>query len=683
MTNSWLIRSVIFLVGWMALPALQTFGQEQGVEKMVIANMEEIVNGLDEEQMEKAGDDLSRYLQELVENPVNINSAGIEDLLRIPNMSFGTAQAIMAYRDDGNVFESTDELLLISGIGEKTLKGMKPFISVGNGWELNRKLYSNRKYWTQGGKVQVFSRFQRNLETSEGYRKAVEDGGFVGSPIKYYQRFGYGSRHLSWNLTQEKDAGEQLVDPLHFDHQSWHFSIRDVGKLKQAVVGDYSLSIGEGLVIGSGMSFGKSHAKYGGGIRPYSSAGESNYYSGAAFTFGGRLQFSGFYSNRPLSATVLDSLSTRLPSETGYKRTISEYRREGTNSQKLVGGRSQLSFSNALIGFTAYRTTFERTIKPNEREYAKYDFSGDGQSSVGLDYRYYLNATTFSGEFARTANGGMGMISSIMSSIGENTEINLIYRNYQKDFQSILAGGFSEASGNPQNEQGLYFGINHSIGGKVDISGYVDQYYFPHARYGTHQSTEGYEWMGKVGARLTDQLDVYFQYRGENRDDEYETSDVYGRSRRVLGQSVKSSYRANLEYRLDRNIRLRSRAELIYNRKAGGEPEFGYMVYQDLRLQIRKNLRLDLRITMFDTDSYAIRMYQFENDLLYVFSSRMLYNQGQRMYVLLNYEPNRYIEFWGKFGITSWENTQVIGSGLNRINGNIKRDIGMQMRIKY
>ncbi|MDZ7692649.1 MAG: hypothetical protein U5K69_16225 [Balneolaceae bacterium] len=59
---------------------------------------------------------------------------------------------------------------------------------------------------------------------------------------------------------------------------------------------------------------------------------------------------------------------------------------------------------------------------------------------------------------------------------------------------------------------------------------------------------------------------------------------------------------------------------------------------------------VDARITMFETDNYQARVYQFENDLLYVFSNSVLYNQGQRLYLLVNYEPFDVMEVWAKFG---------------------------------
>jgi len=107
------------------------------------------------------------------------------------------------------------------------------------------------------------------------------------------------------------------------------------------------------------------------------------------------------------------------------------------------------------------------------------------------------------------------------------------------------------------------------------------------------------------------------------------------------------------------------------------------LLYQDVRLQLRNNVRLDTRLTVFDTESFATRVYQFENDLLYVFGSQVLFDQGQRMYLLMNYEPFSFLELWAKFGITKYEDKQIIGSGLNEIQGDTRSEVGLQARIKF
>src|SRR5699024_5365284 len=144
----------------------------------------------------------------------------------------------------------------------------------------------------------------------------------------------------------------------------------------------------------------------------------------------------------------------------------------------------------------------------------------------------------------------------------------------------------------------------------------------------------------------------------------------------------RSGLRAHLEYQVNPKVRLRTRGEAVKSRKAGGKTELGFLLYQDIRFTPNSRWKIDARVTVFDTESFDTRVYQFENDLLYVLSNQMLFEQGQRFYLLLNYAPFDFIEIWGKFGITIYEDRQVIGSGLNEIWGNKRSDIGVQVRIR-
>ena len=65
-----------------------------------------------------------------IKTKVNINSASSQELQTLPNIGPKTAQAIIKYRKK-HAFKSVDELLEVKGIGEKTLKKLRPYVTVG------------------------------------------------------------------------------------------------------------------------------------------------------------------------------------------------------------------------------------------------------------------------------------------------------------------------------------------------------------------------------------------------------------------------------------------------------------------------------------------------------------------------------------------------------------------------
>ena len=105
--------------------------------------------------------------------------------------------------------------------------------------------------------------------------------------------------------------------PTFCDTSSFHFFLQNKGKWKSIAIGDYTLQIGQGLVLASGFYLGKGAEtiltvrRNSLGIRPYSSVIENNFFRGAAATYQiGGFEFTGFASrNRRSGNLVYDKKS--------------------------------------------------------------------------------------------------------------------------------------------------------------------------------------------------------------------------------------------------------------------------------------------------------------------------------------------------------------------------------------
>ena len=71
---------------------------------------------------------------------VNINTAGAEELALLPRVGTVVAQRIIDFREDNGEFQSTEELLLVEGIGERTFALMKPYVALGGETTLTEKV---------------------------------------------------------------------------------------------------------------------------------------------------------------------------------------------------------------------------------------------------------------------------------------------------------------------------------------------------------------------------------------------------------------------------------------------------------------------------------------------------------------------------------------------------------------
>ena len=62
---------------------------------------------------------------------IDLNTAGVYDLQRLPGIGEKRAQDIVAYREEHGPFGTVDELDNVSGIGPGILEGLREYASVG------------------------------------------------------------------------------------------------------------------------------------------------------------------------------------------------------------------------------------------------------------------------------------------------------------------------------------------------------------------------------------------------------------------------------------------------------------------------------------------------------------------------------------------------------------------------
>lgn len=76
---------------------------------------------------------------------VNINTASAQELQLLPRVGPALAKRIVEFREKNGTFKTSEELMRVKGIGEKTFELLKPYVTTSGPTTLKHKVASARK----------------------------------------------------------------------------------------------------------------------------------------------------------------------------------------------------------------------------------------------------------------------------------------------------------------------------------------------------------------------------------------------------------------------------------------------------------------------------------------------------------------------------------------------------------
>jgi hypothetical protein len=615
------------------------------------------------------------FLSDLLERPLDVNTATFEELTQIPGLTPMIALNIITKRADRR-FTSLSQLLEVEGMTEDLFVRIRPFLHV--------ETAGPKPIALPLASVKFRTRAVRDLQKRRGFI----DGSFKGSPLKVYNRltarshtFGQKASFVEIGLLTEKDAGEQSLSNFVAGYVQTH--LRDYGT--RLIVGDFTVQAAEGLVFWQSIGFSKgaeviSAVKKGGaGIRPYLSTDEHWYFRGMAGQIDlPILSVSGFYSSKPIHASVNADGAVTSFYTSGLFRTESEIAKRSTAHLTLLGGRiSSTPLRGLKLGASAYRATFDRQVVLS----GDFGFRGRTSSLLGFDAAFSYSSFSLFSEIARAPTNSIAAIGGVMLKPVKELELSIAGRSYPRDFTSLFGYGFGE-SGKTQNESGVYAAARVRAGRWLTLSSYFDQFIFPWKTFSVGFPSRGNDGFISGEIRLTERLSLLLLYRHKNKPVHEFSRDPLGRSVEFVGERGQTNYRATLEYRSSIAFRVRTRLEVV-NVRYQNSPTVGrgFLAFYDIRYYPIPNLLVDARIVAFETDSYDSRVYEFESDLRGTFANPALFGRGMRWYLLTRYELVGFIDVWLKYAQTIKEGVKEMSSGPNLIQGNLDNRISLQVDI--
>jgi hypothetical protein len=654
--------------------------------------------------------DAYETLFQLYTNPLDLNRATRQELKSLYVLSEIQINNFLAYREKNGKFLSIYELQAIESFDNNTIRKILPFITIEstNFGQDARSLF--QRILAEENRFFIM-RFERDIEERKGYRtlSAADTNSagqrltrYQGNPNKYYLRFRSShAKDFSVGFTAETDAGEafNFDKRVGFDFISFHFAVYNRKKVKAFLLGDYQIQIGQGLLLSGGFGVGKGSEtvlttrRSTLGIRPYTSVLETGFLRGAALTYelNKRFTITPFVSYRGQDANVqtavLDSLADSEADAfansiiaTGFHRTESEQRKKN-QLQELTFGAALLYRSqnqNLEAGATFINTNFSAPLQPIDRNYNQYEFSGTQNHNIGLHYSYNWRNINFFGEGARSASGGIGLVSGFIAALTTKIDISFVHRRYDKDFHTFYGNAFSEGTRNI-NERGTYWGIKIKPIKKITITGYFDTFSFPWLRFLVDAPSQGYEYLLRFNYQPNRTMQLYAQFREEQKGRNLRNND--SRIDFVV-PSTKRNLIFNADWTVKEGIFLRSRVQMSSYQQETGNTTTGFAIAQDAIFDYKK-FQFSTRFALFDTDNYDNRQYMFEKNVLYAFSVPAYFGRGFRNYYMVRYKMNKKLNFWFRYAYTALRNTDRISSGLERIDGNFQSEIVTQLIWKF
>lgn len=623
-----------------------------------------------------------------LKHPIDLNKTTNEELSELRFLSPLQVAAIVNHRDIAGPYLTVYELQAVDGLDLQVVRLLLPFVRV----EERLTFDTSVKEYLGNGKHDLMFRYGRVLERQNGY--AVKDltrSRYLGSADRLFGRYRYTiAKKFQLSVNMKKDAGEQFFSGTQrfgFDFYSASMYLQQVKKWQHIVVGDYSLQFGQGLALWTGVSFGKGAlvqhvARRGIGLRPYTSANEFSFFRGVAATYAfGNLSVTPFISYKKLSATFVDSVEGKATYssiiESGLHRTPNEISNRHNLAQLLFGTNVQYQKKSFTIGANAFHTHLSGEITPRPLMYNRYAFVGNDLSNASIYYHTYIHNMYLFGEVAQSFGSGLAYTNGIIATLSHNLSLVLQYRNYQKDYHAFYNQALSEGS-NAVNEKGFYTGLIFQPNKKILWVAYADAFKFPWLRYRVDAPSAGQDLFTQLTFTPDKKRRYLLRYRfrdkAENGDSIYPTAIV----ERVQRQQI----RAEAQFQISSTVVFRNRFEYGHYKKAA-HAEKGYLFYQDVIYKPRGIFSGNARVALFKTDSYNSRIYAFENDVLYASSFPFYNNKGIRYYINLRCRIKRGLDFWCRYAASHYPSLQALGSALDRIEGNRKSEVKIQMRFQF
>ena len=630
----------------------------------------------DEDLSSDAREELSFMYESMHESPLNINTATREELARLPFLTFEQIEDIHAYVYMHGPMLSLGELQLIGSLDYDTRQLLRLFVYAGDVPVKREKLRIDEVL--RNGRNEIVARMDIPLYLRDGFRyhspeelKRYPNRAYLGNNLSHSIRYSFNwHNRIRFGITADKDAGEPFFkrNCSGYDFWSPYLYVKDMGVIKELVLGNFKAQFGYGLLLGGGFSTGKSMAlssmdRNTQGLKPHSSTQEYGYLRGAGVALGrGHIVFTLLAAYSPVDATLKGDTLIGSFKEDGYHRTELEWSKKNNTSLGTLAANVRYSYRGLKYGGTLLAEKLSLPYKERNR------FLGLSTDCSLHRPRYALGAEL------SVLDGNISILASQTLRFHNGWSVNAFFRSYSPDYLSLHANAMSE--GSVQNETGMLIGLTHG-NRNLKVSGYIDLFMHPEPKYGVSGQSNGMDLRAEADLKLgrRDNLFVTARFKTKQKDCKYTGQ---------LEYCMTGRYRLRWTHSCRNGAELKT--QLFYARYDFiAEPiSNGWAITQSYSRSLFDGcLDVGLSAAAFCTESYDSGISVYETGLRYSYNYISLYGKGARVSATVKYKMGKSMQLNLKAGGIIYIDREEISSAQQRIAANHKEDISLQFIGKF
>lgn len=603
-------------------------------------------------------------------NPIAINQIKANEILTLPILTHNQAIELMKYRETYGKILSLEELKLIPGFDSLTVHQLAQVITL----EVTNSSTSYLKRLFSDPKQKIELKWSQNLTPPLGYHPLADTltnkyaGYYQGVAASRRLRYSLSSKGgLSIGFTAENDPGESFdfkKNRTGFDFLTGYIQVAGTRIVKRIIAGDYTLSLGQGLVAWTGFAFQKGgfddHVwRRSKTIKPYTSGDGNPFLRGAAIELGiKRISLALYGSTRSLDGINYndDTLSYPVISESagGLHRTESERDKKGIVNQLVYGGDLVYQIGAGSIGISALRTEYSTPSSPNSGLYRLFSQTRQYNSNYSIHYLLIGKKTTLFGEAAISNNRGVALLFGVTIITPFDGSVNLIYRAYNLYYCAPLGNGFGENSNN-NNEKGLFLSWTFKPQPKIQITLSTDIFKTDWISYRTDFPSNGSEQIVRLHWQPQKNIGLALRLRCESKHQNSSTP-----TQEILAEpnSIKrSSISSHFDYKQSANLSFSTKLEWKVC-QLGTKSKEGTSISQSISYCI-SNIWMTFTTMLFTSPSYEVRSSLSEPEIQGSFSIPGTVGEGFRNSLLVKWK-NSNLNINAKFSYTHLHNYRVI-----------------------